>query len=1108
MVDFLCPIVRRTDACYSAKSPPPALSTSSTRPSSRADRKIRFAELGPEDVHVYESAPPSPRRKALALPSPSANDSVVSLGKWKGKMLAQPSVLHPSDVGNEPEEGSAEYIRRRFFPEAPANDPNMAWMASSLSSPDPTAYSPRFDLHGHIIPPSLSSTLPTHLGLHHHAEGAHAGYTLDDIFLLSRSTVPAQRTTMLSVLARIANRLSRVNSGDVEALPQFAGKEEDLRKRIASAGVEAMAERGGVGARAIEVIWECIVGWDQQLMEVEGVELQTPGDKTFDFLPMEYLLSQISNILCQGDAAAESLSQLLSILHRLALESNSLATQIVATSKLLTNIVQTFLLTSIPPVDASPLPDPAALQHLATLALSSRSNALVILEYADALLRFITQLPPVSPYPLPLAISLLVNTLRVYTVLASYGLYSHISSTAITPFTQVGQYIVSDACTSTELMAAWGGLLEAWIVCAVDPHQTTPTHDILWSQVVSWGWSSDILELENRLGSDERDWTAWVATWNAQAAWLEGSKINGIRGGEGERSHFVNAVKGNFEDGKRGDVVEGVLDALQADLSQAGSKTRENLRDTANHAAVLTAVIRLWLACLPPHTTSPPPSPPFTLPFPRISEVCAKLVTHPIWSLISGSEKSSYQYVFCRQLSNLLGYYLRLSRRLPEISQDLWMAQALLILPRLIPGDEEFALQTMENVISLMTLEWTTARAVQYPSVIWDRGGLSILRPFFTHAVRPQEDNYIGPLDMTTKSIKLATTQRLPSPASLHKYGLPVRSDWTLTALDHLLRSGDSAVFKALPTSWDSSELEVTRASLLLTHISQVILRHFSLMDFVLSREEAEFGCMKVFMLEHGQPQNDSAEEVFRDEVVGKLVRDILLPYTFGATEMSSSSAPVVPSTKKGDLEEVSTRFLGSSVPFFQYYTDFVALYDAISFSHPDFARLLLPPTSMRYPPDYRKYLWSDSNQVLRTIRTPPNQVLSDDLKEYLYPIETDPELIGAYLRSLLKGSLQEFVRLVALHHLASNIWPDLQEDDKNNEERAERLLKAIVDQGDHTLIREVVSYHQVKSGRVLLPPACFVTGHDGGSRVECIRRWGLAERLEGLVLSTFNLVS
>ena len=45
-----------------------------------------------------------------------------------------------------------------------------------------TPLSLQFDLTSTPIPPSLASSLPTHLRLHHHADGAHAGYTLDDVF--------------------------------------------------------------------------------------------------------------------------------------------------------------------------------------------------------------------------------------------------------------------------------------------------------------------------------------------------------------------------------------------------------------------------------------------------------------------------------------------------------------------------------------------------------------------------------------------------------------------------------------------------------------------------------------------------------------------------------------------------------------------------------------------------------------------------------------------------------------------------------------------------------------------------------------------------------------
>jgi hypothetical protein len=93
---------------------------------------LRFAELSPQDVYVYESAPPSPKRGVLALPPPDpmSDVSVISFGKWNGHMVPQPPLLEQPSTheGNEPEEGSPEYIRRRFFPNAQGDDPNLAWM--------------------------------------------------------------------------------------------------------------------------------------------------------------------------------------------------------------------------------------------------------------------------------------------------------------------------------------------------------------------------------------------------------------------------------------------------------------------------------------------------------------------------------------------------------------------------------------------------------------------------------------------------------------------------------------------------------------------------------------------------------------------------------------------------------------------------------------------------------------------------------------------------------------------------------------------------------------------------------------------------------------------
>ena len=661
---------------------------------------------------------------------------------------------------------------------------------------------------------------------------------------------------------------------------------------------------------------------------------------------------------------------------------------------------------------------------------------------------------------------------------------------------------------SHSLVIAWANLVEVWTICAIDPHQTTPDHDILWSQIVGWGWNTGIMELTARFGVVREDWSVWTALWRAQASWLEGSKVNAVKGGEAERLEYLSSVKREFENGKESIIVTDVLTTFWQVLEKYEPGNLEQLKSMSSYAALLAAVIRLWLACIAPHTV--PSTPPFYLPFARISELCAILTAHPVWSLLSSSD-SAFGYLNCREFSGLLSRYLQLSRRLPDVSEDLWMAQAFTILLRLGPGDEDFASAVMEDIANRLTPEWAMVREIIVPPTLWESGVMSILQPFIMNMIRPDTDVIIGPVIPTPHSIRSATTQRLPSPSALGKLGLPLNRDWSLTPLDHLLRSGDSAVFKALPTSWNASEVEITRASLFLTKITQMALRRFSLTDSILSREEAEFGCMKVFMLEHGQPLNDSAEEVFRDGIVERFMEDILRPYVYGGPNRVSTT---VPSTRYEDLEKVATRFLGASVPFYQYYTDFVALYDAISFSHPLFGRLLLPPTSMRYAPDYRRHLWCDFNHLVKTIRVLPEQVLSSDIKEYLYPIETDPQILGSYLSSLLQGRLQDFMRWIALHHVAANIWADIQENEEMvaNEERAGTFFKAVVARGDDEVIREVVRYRQTSSNTtdpLLLPPSCF-DPHSSEvvvvSRLGLIRRWmgqNVVDRLMGLLTAS-----
>lgn len=1112
----------------------------SPRPSSRADRRLRFAEVGPQNVHVYQSAPSSPKRKALALPPPSAGDEdTVSLGQFKGTLDGTPITSTPlsqsmSIDSSEPsaEEGTPEDIRRRFFPDVPTLNPSLEWMSSSTSDQRDSS-SLRLDLAGRPIPKDLSSTLPTHLGLHHHAEGEHAGYTLDDVFLLSRSTVPAQRAAMMAVMRGLARRLQPRNR-DEEEFEELRGREDELRVRILAAGVAAMGERGSLGALAIEVIWICLVEWDQDLEHIEGVELRDPRpsqsstvpvDSTSEpsetpkdvilSLPLDYVLEQISNAFGTAALPPESLSQLLAIIRRLTQHTNDIANTIVTTPKLIANLLRTFLLTPIPPRDDELLPDPAALDVLRLLVSASRENAQKLVEPTDALMRFIASVPSTSPFPSPLATQLLTGTLRLYAALAEYGLYASVATTAYAQLSQISSHVESLPLNSEDavgLAVAWVALLERWMVCATDPHQTSPPHEILWTQVVGWGWGEHMMELSARLEDSRGYRRLWAAVWNAQSAWLEGSAVNGVRSGERERVDAVAKLEPGFRDGVPSKVVQGALSALSTALDKVPPNQGAQQVELDEAADILSAVIRLWLSCLPPRTESPPHSPPFALPFIEISHACAKLSTHPMWSLALDSSPLPWLYVTLRPLSSLLAAYLRLSRCLPDTSPDLWLAQTIAVLSRFLPGDEAVSRWALHGMLTLVTADFVQRGGLPSYPPIWEKGGMGILAPFLEDAIGRSDGSVVAPIHPHPSSLRSATSQRLSALVSrttgpTRTHGLPLLRQWLLTPVDHLLKSGNSAVLASMPPSWDASETEVVRATLLFTVVSQSVLGQHGLSLFQLTREEVVLSCMKVFMLEHDQPHNDSGEEVFRDPIVGQLMNHLLSAYTLGTS--NPFHPPLSPERlQNAPLETAALPFLGPGTPFFQFYTDFVALYDAVSFAHPTFAQLLLPPLSMRYPLDYRKHLWCDFAHVLRTVRTDVAHAITSDVTEYLWPVERDAQVLGAYLGALVKNTVAEgLLRFIAIHHVACNIWPDLAEENVEQvlDERGRKLLLALVEQGGVKAIREVVTYRQRTDGPAVLPSACFEDPSQEwrAQRIQFVTTLGdgrVHERLEGLL--------
>ncbi|PGH12266.1 hypothetical protein AJ80_06780 [Polytolypa hystricis UAMH7299] len=146
-------------------------------------------------------------------------------------------------------------LQSHYFPDTPQDPSSLSWMQpeadpSSAYDPESTATgvapaSLRFSLTGSLLAPNTSLSLPTSLGLHHHADDPEAaGYTIPELATLSRSTLPAQRCLAWQVLGRFLYRLGKGDFGE-----RGSGLVEGLWSTVEREGVVAgmLAEAGGSG---------------------------------------------------------------------------------------------------------------------------------------------------------------------------------------------------------------------------------------------------------------------------------------------------------------------------------------------------------------------------------------------------------------------------------------------------------------------------------------------------------------------------------------------------------------------------------------------------------------------------------------------------------------------------------------------------------------------------------------------------------------------------------------------------------------------------------------------------------------------------------------------
>ncbi|XP_075049158.1 RNA polymerase II-associated protein 1 isoform X2 [Mixophyes fleayi] len=336
----------------------------------------------------------------------------------------------------------------------------------------------RFSLTGDLIPPH--SEIPVHLGLHHHGEEAErAGYSLQELFHLSRSQFIQQRTLSLQVLGRIVKKAKQgefvsVLKGSVLQLLLDAGFLFLLRYSLDDA-VE------NVIAAAVGALHSLLVSpEDEEYLDMTFSWYQ--GTKVFPFLPNEEEsddddedeLEESTNRAVEKEklqkykeenkpdpdvARYDAVKGLLKtkflhrfryilevvrpppavvlnifdILIRVARHSVTACSQLLDCPRLMETIVREFLpmqwSISMETGDPGPsslhsVPCSLAMKFLRVLASSGRHSAARLLNTFDMksrLSRFVVQEPQDLPLPREEAERLSTETFRLWAVAAGYG---------------------------------------------------------------------------------------------------------------------------------------------------------------------------------------------------------------------------------------------------------------------------------------------------------------------------------------------------------------------------------------------------------------------------------------------------------------------------------------------------------------------------------------------------------------------------------------------------------------------------------------------------------------------------------------------------------------
>ncbi|KAH8928695.1 hypothetical protein BT69DRAFT_449685 [Atractiella rhizophila] len=920
-----------------------------------------------------ESVPPAARSEAttITVSKPPVKDNLQLDDKNR----------------KEEDEGTPEHIRRTYFPNEPDPSPSGAldWIigSSSVSSP-PRLEGEKtvdivFGLQGNASLSSVSAQeAHAHPHSHHASDSSNPSFSITSLLSVLGSEVVAQRSAAFQLAGRILRRIraggyGELQPGIVEGMKKHKFEMEVVKR--ASVGFLLKERNQRLIGATVEAL-ESLMGLpDIEVASME--ELYTWGVENWE----KELEPQVENKVVEASPAAFfAHSGAIKELH----EGQYQGTITLLVLSVLSGLILRGFPIPTPPIHfldqistllsvrnwQSPrnlAPSRVPLIYLHVLVSSSRASSERLLSSttADTLLRFLAVPPWHATGVEDEAHDLGGLVLGIYERLAEYGLGCDVLRVATPVFEVFERRFVDGKNIDEERDKA---LFERWISLKVAwTIAAMNPHYVTPHHDIVWTQVEEMaLSSFQTLKNvaPQRDCRIVAPLLRLAAYALEGLKA-------------TNADKGivAFEQASK------MLETVQGDINEIRGMSSQKIFNSKTSQECLLAT-KLLTGYLQLHAQLP--------------QILGDKIDANVYSSL------------LRHLTteNFGALHLPILNLCVDAVQALPMIQklplAFILLPLLRTGHETIAVRILDSLMVVLAGSTVSPDPfvldlqLEVPSLVH----LPLIRPLMAEVLSVEPAS-----QQAHKYSRLSTMDR-----QLQPYDQLLRPDWMFVGVDYLLRSRSQE-----PDTQIAEEVEVTRVSLVLSRMS--LLAHIS-NGVKVDRSMLLFNIMKVYMLEKNRPFTsvDSSQQLFRDSSVSHSISSLL-------TALSQSK----PLARSQGLETASKAFLRTT-PFYQFYSDLLGIFEAVSFGDQAFAKMLILPLSMRYPSDYRSLLWKDYLHVARDIRlSVQDAVLEDDIEDYLFPIETNIQVVGAYAKGLLGGMVNEkrnsFLFNIAVHHVSSFIW-------------------------------------------------------------------------------------